>query len=278
MKHLPALAPFAALTLAAWIASSTARAAAPPEEALKAYGSGYAGYPLSQPSLSAEGRLVLKGDEGWVQAPKEHDGWIRKACSNWTGAIRSTGAVADPSLVVITPHGGSLWDCGAYQPKEIVAWDDTKPVFTGVSDLVGVPYISVAGQATFGNAINTYGFNLAEGITLYKRQLDVALTVGLVGSSAGLTTSIGGLLRYRIPIGSLVGINIGVNPALLMSVPSLPAGDTTDSPSLVTSFTCGFLGGLNFNVPTGTIDVTASIATNGAYTGLLGHTFFFNVR
>jgi hypothetical protein len=260
--------------LAAAAAGAPARAAATPEDALKAYGSGYAGYPLSHPRLTSEGRLVLQADPQFMEEPLERPRWIQSACANWTGVIRSTGAAADPSLLILLPDGGALYECGDSHPTAIENWSDAKTVFSGVADSIGNFYVSFAGQANFGPT-NSYGFNMAEGVTMYHRHFDIAATVGLV--SANITMSIGALVRYRLPITSFFGVNAGINPGFQMSIIEPPSGSTAD-PAIVTSFVCGFLGGFNFYVPTGTIDLTGSYSTNGSYAALVGHTFFFNVR
>lgn len=268
--------PFAAVLLA--LACGIPQAPAMAAGLLDAYPSGDAGYPLSHPRVSAEGRLILDADpdfEGSLLQLKRA-GWAWQACRNWLGAIRSSGAMADPSLVVLSPRGGELWECKADHAELLVEWDDTRTPLTGPANQSGNFYLSVAGQASLGGAATAYGFNSAAGISLYANRFDLALTLGLVNLNSTMTTGL--LLRERFPVNPGFGINFGLEPQLSLAALSVPANSTSTLSSLSTSFSVAFLAGVSFGVPSGTIDGTVSVATNGAYSLLAGHTFFFNMR
>ena len=262
------------------LGGSLAFAEAPPENpVLEAYDADHGEYPLTNARVSSEGRLIVNLGEGTNRAlnpamrHSTESEWIGKACTDWMRAIQKANTAADPSVMMITSQGGSLWECGPKIPTLIEEWDDYQTPSTTVNQ-VGNTYISIAGQASFAT-VRTYGINFAEGVTLYKHRLDFAFTTSFVNTNT--TLSMGLLFRYRIPIVPAFGMNFGVQPLFVMSLISAPAG-STDPSTLATSFSLAGVGGFNFNVPTGTIDLSGSYSTNGAYTTLLGHTFFFNVR
>ena len=262
-------------------AVSSAFAEATPENpVLEAYDADHGDYPLTNSRISSEGRLIVNLGEGTTRAlnpvmrHSTESEWIAKACADWMRAIQKANSAADPSVMMISSQGGSLWECGGHKlPTMIEEWDDYQAPPTTVNQ-VGNTYLSIAGQASFAT-VRTYGINFAEGVTLYKHRVDFAFTTSFVNTNT--TLSMGLLFRYRIPIVPAFGMNFGVQPLFVMSLISAPAG-STDASTLATSFSLAGVGGFNFNVPTGTIDLTGSYATNGAYTTLLGHTFFFNVR
>jgi hypothetical protein len=264
------------LTVGLFTVRAAIAADVPPEEALKAYGTGYVDYPLVRPRMSAEGRLILESETDYNRIPPKRAAWASEACAAWLRALRASNAPADPSLVILTPSGGSIWECDDNRARLIEEWEDNRTPFTGIDSQVGNMFMSVAGQASFGPT-NSFGFNFGQGVALYKRKLDLSATVGMSESNSNLTMNIAVALLYRFPITQGFSLNLGAAPQFLMSMIPEPAG-TDIGPTITTSFAMSFQGGMSFYVPTGTVDLTGSVVTNGTYTMLVGHTFFFNVR
>ena len=249
----------------------------PPGEALKAYGTGYVDYPLVHPRMSAEGRLILESETDYKNNPPKRVAWASEACASWLRALRASNAPADPSLIILSPLGGSLWECNESTAKLIEEWDDNRTPFTGIDKQVGNFFMSYNAQAAFGGAANSYGFTFVEGVALYKRKLDLQASVGLLDSSSMLTMTIALSVLYRFPVAQTFSLNVGAGPTFSMAAIPEPAGSTI-GPTLTTSFAAQFQGGVSIYVPTGTVDLTGQVATSGSYTMLVGHTFFFNVR
>ncbi len=251
---------------------------------LQAYTDNHMRTSFVRPRMSQEGRLVVYSSTN-LEDPlsrKAEIEAINTTCLDWIRAMRSSHAPADPSVLVVSPQGGSLWGCGEQRATPISEWSDQK-----IPDIakpkIGNTYVSLALQNSMSPGSKTYGIHLAKGLTSKNGHFDMAYTTSDLITNAStlakinIDLSVGLLVRYHTPVSSIFGVHFGFQPAMVMSVISPPSGKDSAS-TLGLGYNVNLLAGFNFSVPTGTIDFSGSMEKNGTYSFLLGHTFFFNVR
>jgi hypothetical protein len=220
---------------------------------------------LTRARLTAESRLMLDATPELLDslAFQQHK-TIRTACEKWRRSSPPLPGEPDPELLVVWPGGGSWWRCTEDGGTRLAEWDDANVPFTRRPS-GGRIFAFGGGQFSFGNS-SGWGITAGAGTTLYRERADVAFGQSLSGGSGSTTYTLGLSGRLRFPIDDRMGWNAG--PQLQLSVGS---GSTT--------FTAAALGGLNLFVkPGGSIDVTASVATNGNFGLLTGYTFFLEAR
>jgi hypothetical protein len=250
-------------------------AAAPPAkgspeaQALKAMETALQGTPFSNPRLSPDSQLVVDIGENYEMKRipfSNRDRWIEDLCGAWTSALRQSASSKEPAMGVLGPSGGTLYSCEEGGSSRIRSWSDLEKPFTG-PDPIGNFFMAVAFSRTFAPVAST-GFNLTEGFSFYKSVYDAAISEAY--GTANNTIILGLLGRARPRFNQDFGMTFGLQPSLVIAA---PAGST----GLNTNFSLGGQVGVNFYVPSGSVDLTALVQTNGSYVMSAGYTFFLNL-
>lgn len=216
---------------------------------------------LAHPRLTPESRLRLDATAALENLSSvEQLQAIRTACEKWRAVALPRRGEPDPELLVVWPGGGTWWRCSEGGGSRLAEWDDLMAPYARQPQH-GQVFLFGGGQFSFGSS-SGWGLTVGAGTTLFQERANVALGQSFSGGGGSASYTLGASGRLRFPIDERLGWNVG--PQLQVAIASSS-----------TTFTAAALGGINYLVSTGgSLDVTASVATNGSFGLLTGFTFF----
>lgn len=219
---------------------------------------------FSSASLSAQNQLTLKATDGYAAMPAGE----RRKLVSWllTGWRRAIGADAPVNLILSIAYkgGGELWLLSARGAARIDEWSGTRLPFTP-DQMNRDRFFGYAGfqfvPAKDDESSGTSAFNARLGKTFLNGRYDAAVFYGYAdfGEDSD-STSYGFTGRALFPINKRLGWNLGAS--LTRNSPS--TGDASTGISGV--------GGINFYLPGGSFDITASMGNKGMYSLMAGYT------
>lgn len=226
---------------------------------------------FSKARLSPQNSLILEATNFFVAASEaEQTALISKAGAVWMEALGAAGINDGQTLiVVIWQSGGSLWSLENRSAKKLEEWSDHHLRFTPANTKKGRIFAFLGGQLATGGSTGSQGINAMAGSTLFQNRFNFTINLGYNSVDTSPSTS---LLNYGLagrilfPLSSKLGWNAGAQ--IMRSSPSI--GDAT---SVISA-----LGGLNFYMPAGSFDVTATVANHNVYGLLAGFTFYLNQK
>lgn len=220
---------------------------------------------FSGAALSAQNQLILEATDKYAAMTAEERGlqasWV---LVEWSKAL-PRGSSANLLLSTKWKDGGELWQMKAARPARIDEWSDTRLPFTPDQPKADRFFGYVGGQYMNGTAEtgNTTGFNGRLGKTFMSGRYDAAVLYGYTKMGEDYSSSSYGLTgRALFPLNERMGWNLG--GSYTRSVPS--SGDAANNMAA--------LGGVNFYLPGGSFDITASLGNNSMYSLLIGYTLY----
>jgi len=220
---------------------------------------------FSGAALSAQNQLILEATDKYAaMLPAERGLQASWVLAEWNKAL-SPRAPANLLLSTKWKDGGELWLMKTAGPARIDEWADTRLPFTPDQPKADRFFGYVGGQYMNGTGEtgDLTGFNGRLGKTFMSGRYDAAVLYGYtkMGEAAGSSTY--GLTgRALFPLNERMGWNLG--GSYTRSAPS--SGDAVNNMSA--------LGGVNFYLPGGSFDITASLGNNSMYSLMVGYTLY----
>lgn len=230
---------------------------------------------FSPARLSASRHLVLEATENYLQLNLiARNSWLSRTCALWKKALEDNDVAEElPGFTVLWPAGGQLWHCtgqdeaGSEKIGAVESWRDDYLRISGPAARGGL-FGYIGGQAVVNGPVDSNGYNLRLGSTLYQGRYDAALSYGksTVATTPSYALSSYGLVgRALFPLDESKGWNLGLQFTRTVST---AGGINTRTDST------GVLGGLNFFLPGGSFDVTVTVGNNSTFGVQLGYTVY----
>lgn len=222
---------------------------------------------FSGADLSGQNQLRLKATEKYAALPPA--GRYTQAFGalvDWRTALRPD-APANLMLSIKWKDGGELWMMKNGAPEKIDYWSDAQLPFAPGQPGRRRFFGYVGGQVMRGSDMDTTSaFNGRLGTTLFNNRCDAAVLYGRSKMGDFSIASYGLTGRALFPLSDHVGWNLGAS--FTRSAPS--EGDAANS--------FAALGGLNFYLPGGSFDITASLGNNSMASLMVGYTLYLTRR
>ncbi len=220
---------------------------------------------FSGASVSAQNQLILTATDKYkAMTSSLRYQQAYTALLSWHSVL-SPGAPANLLLSIKWKNGGELWLLKDSGPAKIDEWADTRLPFTPSQPNTDRFFGYLGGQLMKGGSSvgsNMTAFNGRLGKTFLRGRCDAAAIYGYSKLGDAGLSSYGLTGRVLFPLTDKMGWNLG--GSFTRSAPS--TGDAVNS--------IAALGGLNFYLPGGSFDVTASVGNNSMYSLLFGYTLF----
>ncbi|MBI4351184.1 MAG: hypothetical protein HY550_07075 [Elusimicrobia bacterium] len=220
---------------------------------------------FSGAALSAQNQLILEATDKYAALPASERGRRASAAlAEWRKAL-SPRPPANLLLSIRWKDGGELWLLNTAGPVKIDEWADTRLPFAPDQPRADRFFGYVGGQYMNGTEEtgNTTGFNGRLGKTFMSGRYDAAILYGYAKTGEAAGSSNYGLTgRALFPLNERMGWNLG--GSYIRSVPS--SGDAVNNMAA--------LGGVNFYLPGGSLDLTVSLGNNSMYSFMAGYTLY----
>jgi len=222
--------------------------------------------------LSAQNDLVLMGTNVFLEAKAVNQKLlVQEALAAWQKSLRS--AALEPSPIwseLIFPSGGSLWRKNGDKVVRVENWSFTHPpVKIQVRSTVGRIFGYIGANTVVGGTLDSTALNFRLGTTLLNGSYDAALSFGYNSFDTNpkfTSKSYGIVARALLPLTRRIGWNIGGQ----ITRSETSGNTTTDSFNAV--------GGFNFYILGGSVDLSGTYAKGGSYNIQLGYTVFLTKR
>jgi len=251
----------AALTL---VLLSLPAAAADYQKAFKTFRNRLDSSVFSGADLSAQNQLILQASDKYVALPAS--GRFERASVALTGwhMVLAPDAPANLMLSIRWKTGGELWLMKDSGYAKIDEWADARLPFTPDPPNTDRFFGYVGGQLMRGGSAtgNMTAFNGRLGKTFLRGRCDAAALYGYSKLGDSGLSAYGLTGRVLFPLTDKLGWNLG--GSFTRSAPSV--GEAVNSVAA--------LGGVNFYLPGGSFDVTASVGNKRMYSLLLGYTLY----
>lgn len=218
---------------------------------------------FSGAALSAQNLLMLRATDKYAGLPDSgRSAQASGALIDWRKELRPD-IPSNLMLSVKWKDGGELWLMKYAGPARIDSWSDGRLSFSPGEPGKNRFFGYLGGQIMRGGDMDTVSaFNGRLGTTLFGNRCDAAVIYGHSKAGSFGVSSYGLTGRALFPLTGHVGWNLG--GSFTRSAPSEGGAENS----------LAALGGINFYLPGGSFDITASAGNHSMYSLLVGYTLY----